>query len=269
MSCKCQIAIVLTVLSVFAITAQAAAAPKSLRVLIFSGLNNHDWKSTTPVLEQMLKACPRFGVVDITGTPGTMDAAAFGKYDVIVSNWTPYPDTKRQWPETTEKAFLDFVKNGGGFVVVHAAACTFQVWPEFQQIIALTWKEGHTSHTQYSPLKVDVEDAGHPITRGMAPFWTKDELYQKMVQMNPGELHVVCKAFSAPEKSGTGQYEPVLVTTQAGKGRGVNLVLGHDAAAMQNMGFQTLLLRAAEWAATGDVTIPIPANWPSTEDMAK
>ena len=245
----------------------ASAAP--LRVLILSGLNNHAWKLTTPVIKDAFANCARFGVVDVTETPGKLDAAAFAKYDVIVSNWTPYPDTQRQWPPETEKAFLDFMNNGGGFVVLHAAACTFQVWPEFQQIIALTWKEGDTSHTAYSPLQVKVEDAKHPIVKDLKDFYTTDELYQNMVQVFPQDLHVVCKAFSAKDKNGTGKFEPVLVWTQIGKGRGVNLVLGHDAPAMQNLGFKTLLLRSAEWAATGEVTIPIPDGWPTTRPEGK
>ena len=71
------------------------------------------------------------------------------------------------------------------------------------------------------------------------------------------------KRFRRRNKSGTGKYEPVVVCTEVGRGRGVNLVLGHDAAAM-GAGFKTLLLRSAEWAATGKVTIPPPAIWPTT-----
>lgn len=244
---------------IVSLQAYGAASPP-IRVLILSGLNNHDWKSTTPVLQQTFRDCKRFGTVDVTDTPGKLDAAAFAKYDVIVSNWTPYPDTQRQWPPETEKAFLDFMNNGGGFVVLHAAACTFQVWPEFQQIISLTWQEGHTSHTAYCKFPVTVEDAKHPIAKDLPDFYTTDELYQNMVQVFPQDLHVVCKAFAAKDKNGTGKYEPVLTWTRTGKGRGVNLVLGHDAAAMKNPGFQTLLLRGAEWAATGEVTIPVSPN---------
>lgn len=249
--------------------AQAAEPRRPLRVLIFSGLNNHDWKTTTPSIEEAFKACKRFGAVDIIEDPARCDAATFAKYDVIVSNWTPYPDTARLWPETTEKAFLDFVRNGGGFVVFHAAACTFQVWPEFQQIIALTWKEKSTAHSAYHNFRVSVTDKEHPITRDMPNFFITDELYHNMVQAVPQELHVLAKAFSAKEKNGTGKDEPILVWTQFGKGRGVNCVLGHDAAAMKNAGFRTMMLRSAEWAATGEVTIPIPADWPATPENGK
>ena len=249
------------------VQAQAQAQMPGLRVLILSGMNNHDWRSTTPVIKKAFEGCARFCEVDVTDAPGQLDAATLAKYDVLVSNWTPYPDTARQWPAETEKAFFDFIQRGGGFVVLHAAACTFQVWPEFQQLIALTWEEKHTSHTRIHTFKVSVEDVNHPITQGMSDFFTTDELYQKMVQKFDQKLNVVCKAFAATEQSGTGQFEPMLVWTQVGKGRGVNLVLGHDAASMQT-GFKTLLLRSAEWAATGAVTIPIPESWPTTAAMA-
>jgi len=74
----------------------------------------------------------------------------------------------------------------------------------------------------------------------------------------------LCKAFSATDKRGTGAFEPVVLYTQFGKGRGFNLVLGHDAAAMRNAGWRTLMLRGTEWAATGKVTIPVPPDWPSS-----
>jgi type 1 glutamine amidotransferase len=131
------------------------------------------------------------------------------------------------------------------------------VWPEFQQIIALTWKENFTSHTKYSTFKVNIADTKHPITQGMTDFDMTDELYQNMVQEYPQDLNVVCKAYSDKKMNGTGKDEPVFVCTQTGKGRGVNLVLGHDVPAMQSPGFRTLLLRGAEWAATGAVTIPV------------
>ena len=128
-------------------SAGAADDGTPLRVLILSGLNNHDWRSTTPVIQKMFRDSGRFGTVDVTDAPAALDAGRFAAYDVVVSNWTPYPDTRRTWPPETEAAFLDFVRGGGGFVVIHAAACTFQVWPEFQQLIALTWKENYTAHS--------------------------------------------------------------------------------------------------------------------------
>jgi len=254
------VACVLIAQSADAWSAQQSAP---LRVLIFSGLNNHDWRSTTPVIEKTFRDCRRFAVVDVTETPADLDPQKLAAYDVIVSNWTPYPDPSRTWRPEMEAAFLKFVHGGGGFVVIHAAACTFQVWPEFQELIALTWKENYTAHSAYHTFEVSAAVPAHPIAAGLPDFFTTDELYHNMVSLTDHPRQVVFTAFSAKEQAGTGKQEPVVVCTEAGRGRGVNLVLGHDAAAM-GAGFKTLLLRSAEWAATGAVTIPPPTIWPTT-----
>ncbi len=238
-------------------------ATTKLRVLILSGLNNHDWRSTTPAIEKMFVGCDRFGPVDVIETPADLDPGRLASYDVMVSNWTPYPDTRRTWRPELESAFLEWIRAGGGFVVIHAAACTFQEWPEFQNLIAITWKDKFTAHSAYHTFKVSVAAPEHPIARGLTDFLTTDELYHNMVALTDHPRQVVFQAFSAQEQAGTGKYEPIVVCTEMERGRGVNLVLGHDAAAM-GAGFKTLLLRSAEWAATGQVTIPPPAVWPTT-----
>jgi uncharacterized protein len=67
----------------------AAEEGTKLRVLIFSGLNNHDWRSTTPVIRKLFNDCGRFGTVDVTDAPAELDAGRLADYDVIISNWTP------------------------------------------------------------------------------------------------------------------------------------------------------------------------------------
>jgi type 1 glutamine amidotransferase len=50
-----------------------------------------------------------------------------------------------------------------------------------------------------------------------------------------------------------------------GKGRVYHNVLGHDVPAMQSPGFKALMVRGVEWAATGKVTTPLPAELKKTE----
>ena len=86
----------------------------------------------------------------------------------------------------------------------------------------------------------------------------KDELYHR--QLKHTTAKVLATAYSAKNMGGSGQYEPMIVVTQFGKGRVFYNAMGHNAAAMRGVGFQTLMLRGTQWAATGKVTIPIPAN---------
>ena len=47
------------------------------------------------------------------------------------------------------------------------------------------------------------------------------------------------------------------------------IFLGHDATAMKNTAWRTLLQRGTEWAATGKVTLPPAKDWPATKADAE
>ena len=110
-----------------------------VRVLIIDGQNNHNWKETTPVLEKIFGSNERFSL-DVSTSPGNKAAKEewdkwrpeFQKYDVVVSNYNG-----QMWPGEVRASFVDFVKSGGGFVVVHAADNAFSMWPEYNEMIGL------------------------------------------------------------------------------------------------------------------------------------
>jgi type 1 glutamine amidotransferase/HEAT repeat protein len=218
-------------------------AEARLRVLILSGENNHDWRQTTPKLKSILTASGRFAV-DVTEHPEQCDAQTFSRYDALLSNWNAFGNPgATNWPDATRAALLDFVHRGNGFVVVHAGGSSFYDWPEYLQLAGAWWKMGQTSHG--SPHEFTVEPLGdHPITRGMKSFRTTDELW---VQPGVGSLS---------RTLAIGEDQPLAFALEFGRGRGFTVLLGHSAAFMDTPGFQSLLLRGAEWAVTGNVTLP-------------
>ena len=250
LACGLRFAICALLLSAVLAT-RGIAAERPLRVLIFSGQNNHNWQLTTPELQRILTQSGRF-TADITEHPDTCTAETFARYDVLLSNWNTYAKdaTVKEWPPEMREAFLNFVRNGGGFVVVHAGGASFPDWADYQKIIGGTWGK-NTGHGPRHEFEVKFTDANHPIVRGLAPFQTSDELWHRM-DVQP-DLTVIATAFSALDQHGTGKDEPMAMVTQFGKGRGFTTALGHDVKAMQSPGFQALLLRGVEWAATGNV----------------
>jgi type 1 glutamine amidotransferase len=74
------------------------------------------------------------------------------------------------------------------------------------------------------------------------------------------ESVVLATAFSdkSIDPKNSGKLEPVVWVAHYGKGRVCENVLGHDVAAMKSVGFQTLLIRGVEWAATGEVRYAVP-----------
>ncbi len=126
------------------LAALVAALPlpaAALRALIIDGQNNHDFKSTTPHLKKVLEDTGLF-TVDIATTPakgGDMTAfkPEFKKYRVLISNYNG-----PLWSPETQADFVAFVKNGGGFVSVHAADNAFAQWPEYNEMIGVGGWEG-------------------------------------------------------------------------------------------------------------------------------
>lgn len=269
-----------------------AAAQEKIKALIVDGQNNHAWKTTTPLLKQIFESSGRFTVDVATSPEKGKDMSAFSPdfkaYGVVVSNYNG-----DEWPAATKKAFVDYVSNGGGFVVYHAADNAFSRWPEYNQMIGLggwggrneisgpylrlregkwvadTSKGGGGTHGAQHEFVMVAVTPDHPIMKGLPPKWkhTKDELYGKL--RGPAkDVTVLSYAFSDPATKGTGENEPLLMTIPFGKGRVFHTALGHGVEAVNGLGFQVTLLRGAEWAATGQVTLPAPAAGELTEDKA-
>lgn len=271
----------------------ARSEPQKLRVLLIDGQNNHDWKSTTPILEAIFEESGRFEVDVATSPPAGEDMSEFrpkfSDYDVVVSNYNGDP-----WSDETKRGFEAFVARGGGFVSVHAADNSFPEWPEYNRMIGLGGWGGRSeksgpyvyfeqdgryvrddsagsggNHGAQHEFVIQSRDDDHPIMKGLPKLWlhTKDELYERL--RGPAEdMKVLATAFASPEHGGSGRHEPLLMAIDYGNGRVFHTALGHADYSMNCIGFATTLLRGTEWAATGEVTIPVPEKFPTRENAA-
>ncbi|MFI4875992.1 MAG: ThuA domain-containing protein [Blastopirellula sp. JB062] len=275
------------------LVAPGLAADAKLKALIIDGQNNHAvWPQTTQMMKADLVETGLFAVDVATTEPKSTKGFApdFKNYDVVISNYNG-----QAWPKATQEAFVDYVKNGGGFVVVHAADNAFSDWEEYNRMIGLGGWGGRTEksgpyvyfdqegeivrntepgrgghHGSQHPFQVIVRDEKHPITAGMPKAWlhAKDELYDKL--RGPGEnMRILATAYAEPSTGGSGRHEPMLMTIEYGDGRVFHTPMGHADYSMQCVGFITTLCRGAEWAATGKVTQPIPDDFPTETKQSK
>ena len=221
-------------------------------MLLLTGANNHNWQETTAALKALFAESPKF-FVTVNEKPWEMKPSDLVGCDLIFSNWNTFGKgtDAPEWSAEMKAAFMAWIKKGGGFFVMHSGGCLFYDWEEFQTLTGGAWEKG-TFHPHMQNFTVNVADKEHPVTRGMKDFETFDEPWQKTGNRNPNR-HVLVSGVVSKENKGSGEPEPFAWVTEVGKGRCFNLVLGHDVKALGNAGCRTLILRGAEWAATGDV----------------
>jgi len=267
------------------VTTALQAAP--IKALILDGQNNHDWKRTTPELKKILEDSGLFAVEVATSPAQGGDMSSFkphfAAYRVIVSNYNGEP-----WSKETQAAFEKYVREGGGFVSVHAADNAFPGWKEYNEMIGVGgWGDRNEESGPYLRLRdgkwiqdssagrggshgaqhefvMETRAPNHPIMRGLPAKWLhgKDELYDRL--RGPARnVTVLASALATKETRGSGEHEPLLMTIPYGRGRVFHTALGHGMEAIKCVGFAVTLQRGTEWAATGQVTQKVPADFPT------
>src|SRR5215216_3551877 len=103
----------------------------------------HKWQLATPVLKKQLDETGLFQVDVVTAPPSTGNFSAFRpqfqQYRAVVMNYDA-PDER--WPAEVKAAFEQYVSNGGGLVIVHAADNAFPGWRAFNEMIGIGgWRE--------------------------------------------------------------------------------------------------------------------------------
>ncbi len=271
-----------------------------LKALIVDGANNHDWERAMRILKAILEESGRFEVNVATSPPAGASVErwrewkpAFSMYDVVVMNFNGGHTAKGiHWPRDLEQALEDYVSGGGGLVSYHAANNSFPDWPAYNRMIGLGWRnkdfgpslivsgEGkvvevpkgkgrNPGHGPEHDFVVTVLNPDHPITRGMPTQWLHPHEQLTHGQHGPAQdLTVLTYAYSRD----TRENEVMDWVIPYGKGRVYTTMLGHlwkngPETAMRCAGFQTMLLRGVEWAATGQVTIPVPGDFPSASQI--
>ena len=322
-------------LALFLVCKFCLAEEKLIPVLIVDGQNNHDWVSTTDSIEATLRATGKFSV-EIDTAPQTKsikgirgpkaDAPHYLKesYNNFRNiqqgaekeykesqgeewkNWNPFTGRHqavvlnyngREWAQETKESAVEFVRQGGGLVLVHAANNAFRNWDAYNEMIGLGWRPANfgdcikwevlknkpyvacvdcsSGHGSRHPFQVNVRQLDHPIMKDIPTTWMhgKDELYHNM--RGPAKnLTILSSAYSSKKQGGTGEHEPITYEVKYGKGRVIITTMGHfwngqtDWDGLHCVGFQTILARSVEYAATAQVTLPVPPEFPGLFEVS-
>ncbi len=275
-----------------------AQTDKTISVLIIDGFSNHDWEQTTEVTKWILKESGRFKV-DVSTIPVDSNQRSswlpkFGKYEVVIQNTNNIDNPDLQWPKKAEQKLETYVAEGGGLYILHSANNAFPHWEEYDEMMGLGWRPVNVGFSfeidpkgtgkKYGPREGEATSHGnrfdalieiynrHPINKDFPDAWrtVNTEIYS--FPRGPAKnLTILSYAY---DKNNTQKYWPVEWVVAYGKGRVYNSSLGHlwvgeeYPPAYRCVGYQTTLIRAAEWLATGEVSYQIPADFPMSESAS-
>ncbi|MEU8978157.1 ThuA domain-containing protein [Streptomyces sp. NPDC048309] len=139
-----------------------------------------------------------------------------------------------------------YVEGGGGFVGVHAAACTEYDWPYYGELLGARFDR----HPEYQPGSAVVEDRGHPATRHLPPVWEFTDEWYDFRASPRGSVRVLVSADeSSYQGGGMGEDHPLVWCREQGAGRVFYTALGHASQAYEDPDFRAHLLGGITWAA--------------------
>ncbi|MDR0443546.1 MAG: ThuA domain-containing protein [Treponema sp.] len=159
---------------------------------------------------------------------------------------------KRSWKtDAVQKAFIAYVENGGGLLVVH----TGTVSGEHTQALDLLIGCRFLYHPHDCPVTVQPVKP-HPVTEGVGMFCETDEHYR--LEMLAPDADILIASYSPPQGEESKYKEDPYHNTPAwvcpagyvrtqGKGRVCVLTPGHHLAVWRNPHFQLTLENALRW----------------------
>ncbi len=221
-------------------------------VLLVTG-ENHDWKATSPLLEEQLEQDSRLSVT-ILNDLAKLRSTNLSSYHAVVIHF------KNSSPELPGREVFDrlrkFVRGGGGLVLVHFACGAFEEFrDEYAEMVGRVWfginpPPGRRQHDPRGVFEVLIQDSSHPITQGLANFETDDELYTCLI--GDAEITVLATAISVVDS----QPYPMAFVREFGDGKVFHCTLGHDVRALKTPAVSELYRRGCAWVAGLPVNAP-------------
>ncbi|WP_432030747.1 ThuA domain-containing protein [Streptomyces sp. 1222.5] len=225
------------------VTAPAVSDPAhTKRVLVFSKTAGFRHDS----IPEGVEAVRQLGRANGFTVDATEDAAAFtGKnlkrYDAVVFLST----TGDVLDAAQQDAFEGYIRHGGGYVGVHAAADTEYDWA-FYGGLAGAWFQNHPA---IQPATVNVEDRAHPATSHLGRTWERTDEWYNYRSDPRDRAHVLASLDETSYTGGTMNGDhPIAWCQDYQGGRAFYTGGGHTKESYADPAFRQHLLGGIRWA---------------------
>jgi cytochrome c len=182
-------------------------------------------------------------VVDTTEDASRFTPEGLAPYRAVVFLST----TGNVLDEAQQAAFERFVRAGGGFVGVHAAADTEYDWPWYGRLVG-GYFASHPNNPNVRRGTFVVADRSHPATTMLPERWEREDEFYNFKQLNPA-TRVILRIDETTYQGGTnGPEHPMAWHHAYDGGRAFYTALGHTDASFAEPLFLAHLLGGIRWA---------------------
>ncbi|MHA4817993.1 ThuA domain-containing protein [Streptomyces aculeolatus] len=224
-----------------AAAAGADAAP--FDVLVFSKTAGFRHDS----IDEGVAALTRLGTENDFTVTATEDAGAFtgenlSQYETVVFLHT----TGDVLDATQQTAFEGYIKGGGGYMGIHAAADTEYDWPFYGELVG-AW---FASHPAIQQATVNVEDHAHDATAHLDDQWVRNDEWYDYRANARDTAHVLATLDESTYDGGQmGEDHPIAWCQEYEGGRSFYTGGGHTAESYAEPDFVRHLLGGVRWSA--------------------
>ncbi len=218
------------------------------RVLVFSKTKGYYHES----IPSGIAAIQKLGAEHKFQVDTTKDATKFTidnlrKYRAVIFLST----TQDVLNEEQQRAMEQYIKGGGGFVGVHAAADTEYEWPWYNKLVGAYFKS-HPNKPNVRKAVVNVIDKNHLSTRNLPDKWERSDEWYNYKDINP-DIKVLAKLDEKSYEGGeNGDNHPIIWYHEYDGGRAFYTGGGHTKESYEDPVFVQHLLGGIEYAMGGE-----------------
>jgi len=231
----------------FALHAAAATArADDPRILLFTRTTGFRHDSIIAGAEAIVKIGDRAAfAVDPTDDPADFTDENLKRYRAVVFLST----TGNILTDEQQGAMERFIRAGGGWVGIHAAADTEYDWKWFGGLVGAYFK----SHPAVQQGTIRVTDRAHPATAHLPPRWVRTDEWYDYTSNPRGRVHILMSldesSYSGAAMDGGALDHPIAWCHEYDGGRAFYTGLGHTAETFAEPLFLDHLKGGLLWAA--------------------